>query len=101
MAGDRLLEAAHPLERYPPVAPALKKRWPHCERAIVGFDGFRPPVQHHEEIGAIEARQRRFGAAGLLERGAEEIVSARVPGRELDGLTQEIDGFCETLKLDL
>ena len=116
MTGDRILEAAHPLERDAAIAPALKKGRPRGERAIVGFDRFRPPVQRHEEIGAIdvcvhqirlmrdrtgEALQSCFGAAGLLERSTEKIVSGRMLGRELDDLAQEIDGFRETLELHL
>src|SRR5262249_20432200 len=49
--------------------------------------------------GAVEARQCLVGATELLEDPAQQVVSGRVFRRNLDGLTQELDGFLATLEL--
>src|SRR5215470_8778517 len=48
--------------------------------------------------GAVEARQCLVGATELLECSAQQVVSGRVFRRNLDGLTQELDGFLATLE---
>src|SRR5262249_58964571 len=113
VACDRLLEAAHPLERDTAVAPALKKTRANGERTIIRVDRFRQSVQRHQQIGAIdvgvdeirlmrdgavEARQCLVGATELLECSAQQVVSGRVFRRNLDSLTQELDGFLATLE---
>jgi len=90
----------------------LKETRANGERTVIGVDRFRQSVQRHQQVGAVdvgvdeirlmrdgavEARQCLVGATELLERPAQQVVSRCVFRRNLDGLTQELDGFLATL----